>query len=312
MTAAESPHAPPRGLVVQARGLVRSYGATRALEGLSLEVGEAELYGLVGPDGAGKTTALRILAGMIGADQGEALVLGFDPLKSAPSRRSAIGYMPQQYSLYGDLTVEENLGFFSRMFCLSRAEYRERRERLLGITRLAPFTDRRADALSGGMYKKLALACALLPRPKLLLMDEPTNGVDPVSRRELWALLFELAAEGMAILVTTPYMDEAARCHRIGLIHRGRLLLEGAPGRLLAGFGESVFEVSGKERDPLEALLEAHPAVIAISVSGERLRAVVRRSAEESFREELGRRGAELHPARPDFEDLFLAATAGR
>ena len=220
--------------VLVARKLARKFGAVQALRGLSLDVGAGEIYGLVGPDGAGKTTAMRIMAGMIGADDGEALVLGSSPLSADPAVRSALGYMPQQYSLYGDLSVDENLAFFGRMFLLDRATFQERRGRLLEITRLAPFGARRADALSGGMYKKLALACALLPRPSLLLLDEPTNGVDPVSRRELWVLLFELAAEGMAVLVSTAYLDEAARCHRVGLLHQGQLILEGTPGALLA------------------------------------------------------------------------------
>lgn len=227
--------------------LERSFGKVRALDGLSFEVEAGELYGLVGPDGAGKTTTLRILAGVMKPDAGSALVLGRDPMSTDEVVRSSIGYMPQQYSLYGDLSVEENLRFFSKMFCLDRAIYRERRERLLDITRLGRFTDRRADALSGGMYKKLALACSLLSRPEVLILDEPTNGVDPVSRRELWALLFELVEEGMAIIVSTAYMDEAERCHRVGLIHDGRLLLEGDPTALLADFrrshgGEDSFE----------------------------------------------------------------------
>lgn len=213
--------------------IVRSFGPVEALRGVSLQVSAGEIYGLVGPDGAGKTTALRICAGVMGATSGQVRVLGLDPLSGSDEVRSAIGYMPQQYSLYGDLSVEENLRFFSRMFCLSREEYRERRQRLLEITRLSRFTDRRADALSGGMYKKLALASALLSRPKVLILDEPTNGVDPVSRRELWALLFELAAEGIAVLVSTAYMDEAERCHRVGLLHHGRMLAEGAPRALI-------------------------------------------------------------------------------
>ncbi len=296
--------------VLRATGLRRRFGATQALDGLSLHLEAGELYGLVGPDGAGKTTAIRILAGIIGANEGEARVLGLDPLGNAPELREALGYMPQQYSLYGDLTVDENLTFFSHMFCLSRAEHRERRERLLQITRLAPFTDRRADALSGGMYKKLALACVLLPRPRVLLMDEPTNGVDPVSRRELWALLFELAAEGMAILISTPYMDEAARCHRVGLIHRGRLALEGAPAELLAGFRGVVLEVRAEDRDTLERALQGEPGLLASSAAGEALRLVARPGAGEALRERLAAQGASVADALPDFEDLFLSVTA--
>jgi ABC-2 type transport system ATP-binding protein len=224
-----------------ARALVRRFGAVTALDGLTFEVARGELYGLVGADGAGKTTALRALAGLVALDGGEARVLGGRPGSAAVRER--VGLMPQQYSLYRDLTVAENLRFFARLFVLPRAVFRERAERLLSITRLAPFVDRRADALSGGMYKKLALACALLHEPEALLLDEPTNGVDPVSRRELWALLGEFVQRGMAVLVTTPYMDEAERCHRVGLVHRGRLVLEGEPADLVRGHAsfEEVF-----------------------------------------------------------------------
>jgi drug efflux transport system ATP-binding protein len=224
-----------------ARGLVRRFGAVTALDGLSFEVGRGELYGLVGPDGAGKTTAIRALAGLLLLDGGEARVLGLDP--GGGRVRERLGLMPQQYSLYRDLTVAENLRFFSRLYVLPRDVFRARADRLLGITRLGPFVDRRADALSGGMYKKLALACALLHEPEVLLLDEPTNGVDPVSRRELWALLYEFVHGGMTVLVSTPYMDEAERCHRVGLVHRGRLLIEGDPRELSRGHAsfEEVF-----------------------------------------------------------------------
>ena len=296
--------------LLSARSLTRAFGQVQALTGLSLKVNSGEMFGLVGPDGAGKTTTMRILAGMMSADGGDVQVLGMDPRSTRPELRTAVGYMPQQYSLYGDLTVAENLRFFSRMFCLGRAEFKQRQERLLGITRLAPFIHRRADALSGGMYKKLALACALLPRPRLLLLDEPTNGVDPVSRRELWALLFELCADGMAVLVSTPYMDEAARCHRVGLMDHGRLLLQGEPSALLAGFSHEVCSVRGGARDACLAVLEGHPAVLAISAAGDTLRAVIRGNGTGEVSRALGDLGAELLPAEPDFEDLFLAATA--
>jgi len=293
--------------VLEARDLRRAFGAVQALGGLSLQVRPGEIYGLVGCDGAGKTTAIRILTGLMAPDAGTARVLGQDPLGSAAGDlRSAIGYMPQHYSLYGDLSVAENLRFFSRMFCQSKQEYHERRERLLRITRLAPFVDRRADALSGGMYKKLALACSLLPRPRILLLDEPTNGVDPVSRRELWALLFELVNEGMAILISTAYMDEAARCHRVGLIHHGRLLLEGSPSELLAGFPQLVLEVEGPGIERAEALLATHPAVVTSSAAGPRLRAVVDANRAAELRQALEQTGARVRQAQPSFEDLFL------
>jgi ABC-2 type transport system ATP-binding protein len=216
---------------LEARGLVRRFGAVEALAGISFAVSAGELYGLVGPDGAGKTTTLRALAGLVALDGGEARVLGQDPERGGVRER--LGMMPQQYSLYGDLSVAENLAFFSRLYALPRAVYRARADRLLALTRLDRFRERRAEALSGGMYKKLALACALLHEPEVLLLDEPTSGVDPVSRRELWALLHEFVQGGMAVLVSTPYMDEAERCDRVGLVHRGRLLEEGAPRDLV-------------------------------------------------------------------------------
>jgi ABC-2 type transport system ATP-binding protein len=233
---------------IEARGLFRSFDAVQALAGLTFRVDRGELYGLIGPDGAGKTTAIRAVAGLLEPDQGQARVLGLDPLHD-PAVRERLGLMPQQYSLYRDLTVAENLQFFARLSALPRAVFRERSERLLGITRLAPFTGRRADQLSGGMYKKLALACALLHQPEVLLLDEPTNGVDPVSRRELWALLHEFVEGGMAVVISTPYMDEAERCHRVGLVHHGKLLLEGAPERLLAAH-----EAAGHPRPSFEEL----------------------------------------------------------
>jgi ABC-2 type transport system ATP-binding protein len=209
------------------RGLVRRFGAVVALGGLDLEIPRGELFGLVGPDGAGKTTAIRAFAGLLDPDAGEVRLLGLDPRSSAA--REHIGLMPQRYALYGDLTVDENLSFFADLFAVPYEEYAARRARLLDLTRLTPFGDRRADALSGGMYKKLALACALLHAPPVLLLDEPTNGVDPVSRRELWALLHELVTGGTTVVVTTPYMDEAERCHRVGLLHHGLLLALGDP-----------------------------------------------------------------------------------
>ncbi len=290
---------------LEARGLVRRFGAVAALDGLSFSVGRGELFGLVGPDGAGKTTAIRALAGLIRLDAGEARVLGEDPARGAIRER--LGLMPQQYSLYRDLTVGENLKFFSRVYVLPRAEFRRRSERLLEITRLGPFLDRRADALSGGMYKKLALACALLHEPDVLLLDEPTNGVDPVSRRELWALLHEFVQGGMTVLVSTPYMDEAERCGRLALLHHGRILLEGEPPALIAGFEDDVFEVRGGDRDRVDAALAAMPAVRAASPTGERLRAVVRRGAGAEVAAALAPLGASLSRIAPDFEDLFLS-----
>ncbi|WP_163867283.1 ABC transporter ATP-binding protein [Myxococcus eversor] len=233
----------------------RAFGAAQALKGVSLAVHTGEVYGLVGPDGAGKTTAIRLMAGLLLPDAGRVRMLGEDPADTRSSVRESLGLVPQRNTLYGDLSVDENLRFFSRLFGLSNQDFAERRERLLDITRLGRFTDRRADALSGGMYKKLALACALLHRPRVLLLDEPTNGVDPVSRRELWELLYGLVHEGMTLLVSTPYMDEAARCHRVGLLYSGELIAEGDPRELARQHGaaasnfEAVFLALVEKRD---------------------------------------------------------------
>lgn len=291
---------------VEARQLVRRFGKVEAVRGLSFEVHAGEIYGLVGPDGAGKTTTIRLLAGLLDPDGGEARVLGEDP-RSGGEAREQLGLMPQQYSLYGDLTIDENLRFFSELFCIPRARFHERRARLLGITRLAPFVDRRADSLSGGMYKKLALACSLLHQPKILLLDEPTNGVDPVSRRELWALLHEFVGEGMAILVSTPYMDEAARCHRVGLVAAGRLVAEGTPAGMVRDFDHQVWEVDGADRDQVEAAVAGLDGVHGTHPVGTRLRVVIHEDAVEAV---LAAAGAPMARVRAEFEDVFLARTA--
>jgi ABC-2 type transport system ATP-binding protein len=296
---------------IEATDLRRSFKTRVAVDGLTLRVTAGEIYGLVGPDAAGKTTTLRMLAGLLDPSGGSARLLGRDPFGKDSSFREGLGYMPQEYSLYGDLTVAENLAFYREMFCLSRQAFRQRRERLLGITRLAEFKDRRAEALSGGMYKKLALACALLHEPKALLLDEPTNGVDPVSRREFWDLLHDFLSEGMAILFATPNMDEAARCHRVGLLFEGRLLEEGQPGDMLKAFQDPVFRVRG-ERAKVAAALEKEPDVLALTPAGAELRAVVRRGREPPVLSLLSGLGAQTVPVTASFEELFLTRVRER
>jgi len=290
---------------IEATDLRRSFEKRVAVDGLSLRVAAGEIYGLVGPDGAGKTTTLRMLAGLLDPSGGRVRLVGLDPFGTAGAVREALGYMPQQYSLYGDLTVAENLAFYREMYCVPRDTFRKRRERLLALTHLAEFSDRRAEALSGGMYKKLALSCALLNEPKVLLLDEPTNGVDPVSRREFWDLLNEFLAEGMAILITTPYMDEAARCHRAGMLLDGKLLEEGRPSEMLAAFAHPVFRVRG-DRAKVTAAIEKNPDVLAFTPAGAELRVVVRSGREQVVLSLLSSLGAETLPASPTFEDLFL------
>ena len=293
---------------VVADGLARRFGAVEAVRGVSFHVAAGEIYGLIGPDGAGKTTTIRMLAGLMDPDAGTARVLGEDPGGHGDVREH-LGLMPQQYSLYGDLTIAENLHFFGQLFCIPKATFASRRERLLDITRLAPFTERRADSLSGGMYKKLALACSLLHQPKVLLLDEPTNGVDPVSRRELWALLYEFVSEGMAILVSTPYMDEAARCHRVGLISRGRLVAEGPPRDLVRDFDHHVIDVEGGDPERIEALTNHLPAVRGAHPVGTRVRLVIAPGELDGVVAAIVLLGGQVRVAIADFEDVFLART---
>ncbi|HUJ25387.1 MAG TPA: ABC transporter ATP-binding protein [Myxococcales bacterium] len=288
---------------VAARGMARRFGAVQALSGLTFEVAEGSLFGMVGPDGAGKTTAIRALAGLIDLDEGEARVLGRPPSEA----RESIGLLPQQYSLYRDLTVGENLRFFARLYLLPREVHARRARRLLEATGLAPFEDRRAEALSGGMYKKLALACALLHEPRVLLLDEPTSGVDPLSRRELWTLLREFARGGMAVVLSTPYMDEAERCTHVGLMHEGRLLLSGEPRALLADVRADVCEVDGAPRPQIENALAGVAEVWSSAPAGSRLRLLLAPGAAAQVAATLRPIGAALRPVAPRFEDLFIA-----
>ncbi len=210
--------------IIETDRLTRDFKSMRAVNELTLSLASGELFGLVGPDGAGKTTTLRLLAGLLDITKGEATILGFDLKSKAEDIKPHVGYMAQQFSLYGELSVIENLQFFAELFDVTKQEQRERMERLLLFAGLTEFKDRRAANLSGGMQKKLALACTLIHEPEILLLDEPTTGVDPVSRREFWNILTELHLQGTTIIVSTPYMDEADRCSRVGLMYAGKLV----------------------------------------------------------------------------------------
>jgi ABC-2 type transport system ATP-binding protein len=232
---------------VEITGLNKNFGGEHALHGVSLDVPEGSLFGIIGADGAGKTTLIRILTTLIAPDSGGARVLSHDIRTGHRTIRTLIGYMPQKFSLYEDLSVRENMHFFADIFGVPAAERSKRIERLLSFSRLGPFASRRARNLSGGMRQKLALSCALVHTPNLLVLDEPTTGVDPVSRKEFWRILHELNQDGVTILVTTPYMDEAEYCSQLVLLHNGGVLLNGTPAELVEGYRANLFQVSGSE-----------------------------------------------------------------
>jgi ABC-2 type transport system ATP-binding protein len=210
----------------------KKYGTTKALDALTLDVQRGEMFGLIGSDGAGKTTAIRLMCGLLRADSGSIRVLGHDPVRQHRALTERVGYLSQRFSLYGDLTIDENVAFFAEIHGVTG--YQRRRDQLLDMTQLTPFRGRLAHKLSGGMKQKLALACTLVHEPELILLDEPTTGVDPVSRREFWKLLSEFLSHGITILMSTPYLDEAERCSRVALLHEGRLLACDEPSRLRA------------------------------------------------------------------------------
>jgi drug efflux transport system ATP-binding protein len=217
---------------VQFNAVVKQYGPTKALDAVTLEVARGEMFGLIGSDGAGKTTAIRLMCGLLRPDAGEVRVVGRDPVVDHRHVTQRVGYLSQRFSLYGDLSVDENVAFFAAIHGVR--QYERRRDELLAMTQLVPFRGRLADRLSGGMKQKLALVCTLVHEPELLLLDEPTTGVDPVSRREFWKLLSEFLDRGITILMSTPYLDEAERCTRVALLHEGRLLAADDPTRLRA------------------------------------------------------------------------------
>jgi len=226
---------------VEAGKLTKKFKGLEAVSGLNLQIRQGEIFGLVGPDGAGKTTTLRLLSTAMEQTSGEARVLGLDTRRDEEKIRELIGYMPQRFSLYGDLTVNENLDFFADIYSVTKGPQRQaRKEELLRFTNLAPLTDRKARNLSGGMQKKLGLACNLIHTPEVLFLDEPTTGVDPISRREFWRILYRLT--GVTIIVSTPYMDEAERCNRVGLIREGKLLICDTPAEIKKSAGASSLE----------------------------------------------------------------------
>ncbi|HZY41878.1 MAG TPA: ABC transporter ATP-binding protein, partial [Anaerolineae bacterium] len=255
--------------------LTRRFKQTSALRDLDLSIERGEIFGLVGPDGAGKTTTLRLMAAVMNPTAGTVTVAGHDSVKHAEQIRAHVGYMPQRFSLYGDLSVQENLEFYADIFGVHGPERHRRFEQVLTFAHMTPFTDRRASALSGGMQKKLGLACTLIHRPDVLLLDEPTTGVDPVSRREFWDILTELHLHGTTIVLSTPYMDEAERCNRIGLLFKGQLIELGTPKAIKAMVRGQVLELQPSSLAEAQAALTAQPDVLEVQVYGNLLHVFV-------------------------------------
>jgi ABC-2 type transport system ATP-binding protein len=247
----------------------KRYGTTRALDRMTLDVRRGEMFGLIGPDGAGKTTAIRLMCGLLHPDAGEIRTLGADPVREHRRVTQRVGYLSQRFSLYGDLTIDENIAFFAEIHGV--ANYHARRNQLLDLMQLAPFRKRLAEKLSGGMKQKLALACTLVHEPDLILLDEPTTGVDPVSRREFWKLLSEFQSQGVTILMSTPYLDEAERCTRVALLHEGRVLAMDEPGRLRALMPGRMLEMMTGGASGLLDMVRRMPGVDDAQVFGERV-----------------------------------------
>lgn len=227
--------------VIELKNLKKSYGEITAVKGISYSISKGEMFGLVGPDGAGKTSTIRMLTGLIKPDSGNAVVLGYDLITQKNKIKDEIGYLSQKFSLYGDLTIDENIEFFADIHGVKN--FKERRNELLEFTRLTQFRDRLADKLSGGMKQKLALACTLIHKPKIIFLDEPTTGVDPVSRRDFWKILSNLLKDGITIFMTTPYLDEAERCNRIALMNKGEIISWDSPSNIKASLNEQIVEI---------------------------------------------------------------------
>jgi ABC-2 type transport system ATP-binding protein len=261
--------------IIHAQSLTRDFKDNRAVNAIDLSIQPGELFGLVGPDGAGKTTTMRLLAGLLNVTEGAATVAGHDITTEAEAIKPKIGYMAQQFSLYGELSVLENLLFFSDLFDVDRNVLQDRLERLLTFAGLMEFKGRRAAHLSGGMQKKLALACTLIHQPPILLLDEPTNGVDPVSRREFWNILTDLHLEGTTILVSTPYMDEADRCSQVGLMYAGRMVICASPKEIQAQIEGELIELYPTDWQTAHKLIQALPSVLEIQTYGEALHILV-------------------------------------
>ena len=304
----------PEQAAVIFKDVEKRYGSTKALDKMTLDVRRGEMFGLIGPDGAGKTTAIRLMCGLLHANAGEIRTLGADPVREHRRVTDGVGYLSQRFSLYGDLTIDENVAFFAEIHGVR--QYHTRRTQLLDMMQLTPFRRRLADKLSGGMKQKLALACTLVHEPDLILLDEPTTGVDPVSRREFWKLLSELLAQGVTILMSTPYLDEAERCTRVALLHEGRVLALDEPARLRALMPGRMLEIVTGSTPGLLDMLRRMPGVDDAHVFGERVHVRLHDTAEEALSRFIAAlqgtplEGANVRTVPPSLEDVFIGQLA--
>jgi len=295
---------------IRTTGLTKTFGSLKAVDGIDLVVHRGEMFALVGPDGAGKTTTVRMLCGIMTPTSGSATILGHDIVREKPQVKRRIGYLSQRFSLYGDLSVDENIEFFAEVHDVSN--FSERREELLAFTRLTPFRERLSDRLSGGMKQKLALACTLIHTPDLLLLDEPTTGVDPLSRRDFWVILHSLVARGMTIILTTPYLDEAERCSRVAMMNHGGILQTGTPEMLRGEMNGEVIELVCNPIRLASRALTQSGDFLAVQTFGDRINLIVRdaESGLKRARDILLTSGVEVTNTRqikPSLENVFIA-----
>jgi ABC-2 type transport system ATP-binding protein len=298
--------------VIATHNLTKQFKHITAVDGLNLSVHKGEIFGLLGPDGAGKTTTIRMLCAIMDPTEGRASVAGFDTVKQPEAIKQRIGYMPQQFSLYGDLTVDENLTFFADVFQVERKVRQERKQALLAFARLTQFRDRRAAHLSGGMQKKLALACTLIHQPAIIFLDEPTTGVDPVSRREFWEILTELHLEGVTLFVSTPYMDEAERCSRVALMFEGDVIICDAPEQIKGLVEGELLELRPDRLREASRLIRELPGVLEVQTYGDLLHVFVddAEARVPSLRDSLHEASIAvqgLRQTRPRMEEAFIS-----
>jgi ABC-2 type transport system ATP-binding protein len=297
--------------LIQIRGLSKRFGDSDVVQRIDLSVEEGEIFGLIGPDGAGKSTLIRMLAGILEATAGKISLRGIDAVSDFEEVRRLVGYMPQSFGLYGPLTVEENLRAVARIHGVKGAEFKKRAERLYRFSGLGPFRNRRAAQLSGGMRQKLGLSCVLVHDPQILLLDEPTVGVDPISRREFWEILHALSAQGATILISTPYLEEAERCHRIAFLRQGRILEIMDPRELKTRFSYAVCDIYATELRGLLKRLQKRLALLVAFLSGDRIHLICERGVVDSGRLEravkkFSPKGARIKETAPTVQDLYF------